>query len=992
MNRDASTTGTPIDPSESDGFDHETVEARWQREWQAAGVFDAPESPDPERASYVLAMFPYTSGELHMGHVRNYAITDAYARYRRLQGDDVLHPMGWDAFGLPAENAALQARESDPDADVTPESYTRECIAAMREDFETLGLGFDWSRELATCDPEYYRWNQWLFTEFRDAGLVDRQTRAVNWCPACETVLADEQVETDTDSDGDDGSAGEGPSNGAVEVEVCWRCDTPIVERDLEQWFFKITEYADELLEGLDDLADWPASVVDQQRNWIGRTEGAEVDFTLHVPDGESRGESDLDRRDEDVTVFTTRLDTIHGATFVALAPDHPIAAEVAERDPTVREFVDEIADPEGDEPQGVATDLTATNPATGEAIPVYVANFVLSDVGTGALMAVPAHDERDHAFAAAHDIEIRQVVAPADGDAEAEGDGDTASGADGDANADAVDADRDAEIDVESAAFTDDGVLVNSGAYDGLSSADARAALVTDLPSAESTVQYRLRDWGISRQRYWGTPIPIVHCPDCGAVSVPDEDLPVELPAFVPSTGNPLDAAEEWKATTCPECGEQAVRETDTMDTFVGSSWYYARFAGGPDAVADAPEGLPFDVDAANAWLPVDEYVGGDEHAVMHLLYARFVAKALRDLGYLDVDEPFTGLTTQGMVLGEDGAKMSKSGDNGVSPERIVREYGADTARAFALGAAEPEREFAWNPEGVDRRRRQLDRVHDLATAVGDSEDDSAGSSPGVAMPDASVLAPMDEYVARAVAATVEAVTAAYEALRFDRVMRDVDALLGLLDPYRDTGEAADVVLRRGTGVLVRLIAPIAPHVAEAAWEALGGEGLVATAAWPTPTRNLEDHAAVSRLVERTRADVRDILDTAGIDDPARIEVVVAPDWTYDALALAADAGGAGATPGELTSAVMADPEMRQRGEAAAAYAQALADEGALPANLGPERERRALERAAWLFEREFDATVDVRPAADATAELAGNARPMRPAIQIHEPDEADH
>ncbi|MFC6952503.1 leucine--tRNA ligase [Halorubellus litoreus] len=958
MNRDGSTTtgdakdpGTTPEPAANDGYDHERVEREYQTAWRDADVFEAPDDPDPASAAYVLAMFPYTSGELHMGHVRNYAITDAYARFRRLQGDDVLHPMGWDAFGLPAENAALAAREDDPDADVDPESYTRECIASMKAAFEDLGMGFDWSRELATCDPDYYRWNQWLFTEFRDAGLVDRRERAVNWCPDCETVLADEQVEE--------------VGGGANATEVCWRCDTGIEERDLEQWFFRITEYADELLDDLDALDDWPASVRDQQRNWIGRTEGAAVDFAVSVPGGEDGDGDDADD-EHAVTAFTTRLDTIHGATFFALAPDHPLAEAAAERDPAVREFVEEVADPEGDEPQGVATDMTATNPATGEEIPVYVADFVLSDVGTGALMAVPGHDERDHAFASEHDLPIRQVVAPAPDD-------------------DAEPADAD-DVDVQEAAFTDDGVLVNSGEYSGLESQAARDALVDDLPSAASTTQYRLRDWGVSRQRYWGTPIPIVHCPDCGPVSVPEDDLPVELPEFVASTGNPLDAADEWRETTCPDCGGPAERETDTMDTFVDSSWYYARFAGGEDA-ADA---APFDADAAAPWLPVDEYVGGSEHAVMHLLYARFVAKALRDLGHLDVDEPFEGLTTQGMVLGSDGAKMSKSGDNGVAPERIVREYGADTARAFALGAAEPERDFAWDPDGVERRRRLLDRVHALAEDVAASEGDApAGVDAATADRDPS---PTDEYVAREVDAAVESVTAAYDAMRFDRALRDVDALVSLLARYRDEAAADAGVLARGASVVVRVLAPVAPHVCEDAWSALQGTAVagdsgefVATAPWPVVERDVDDHDAASRFVERTREDVRDIVDTAGIDDPERIVVVVAPEWTYDALALARDAvGDDGGRPGEVTSAVMQDAAMRERGDAAAEYARDLADGGTLPANLGAARERAALERAAWLLEREFGAAIVVHAADEASDDLAGRARPGRPAIHV--------
>jgi leucyl-tRNA synthetase len=972
MNRDGSTRTTDATANgdatadddapastASDGYDHRRVEHEWQIAWRDAGTFEAPDDPDPESAVSVLAMFPYTSGKLHMGHVRNYAITDAYSRYRRMCGDDVLHPMGWDAFGLPAENAALAAREADPDADVDPESYTRECIASMKSAFESLGMGFDWSREFATCDAAYYRWNQWLFTRFRDAGLVDRRERAVNWCPSCETVLADEQVET--------------VGGGDDPTEVCWRCETAIEERDLEQWFFRITEYADELLDDLDDLAEWPASVRDQQRNWIGRTEGAEVDFAVQVPahDGDETTE-------HAVTAFTTRLDTIHGATCFALAPDHPLAEAAADRDPAVREFVEHVADPEGDEPRGVATDMIATNPATGEAIPVFVADFVLSDVGTGALMAVPAHDERDHAFATAHDVEGQQVVEPAN---------------DADGGADGAGVDPEA-VDVQDEAFTDDGILTNSGEYDGMTSAEAREALTADLASATSAVQYRLRDWGISRQRYWGTPIPIVHCEACGPVSVPVDDLPVELPEFVPDTGNPLDAAGEWKETTCPACGEAAERETDTMDTFVDSSWYYARFAGGTAPGDDAP----FDREATRPWLPVDEYVGGSEHAVMHLLYARFVTKALRDLGHLDVDEPFEGLTTQGMVLGADGAKMSKSGDNGVAPERIVREYGADTARAFVLGAAEPARDFPWSDEGVERRRRLLDRVYALAADVADATA-TVGVDATTVDATARDLSPTDAYVAREVDATVAAVTDAYDSMRFDRVLRDVDQLVSLVARYREgvgtRREADPAVVARAASVVVRALAPVAPHVCEDAWAALadidGGsgervdEGFVATAAWPTVERDLDGYDAERRVVERTREDVRDIVATADIADSDSIELVVAPAWTYDALELAREAvGDAGGRPGEVTSAVMENAAMRERGEAAAAYARDLAEGGALPANLGAERERAALERGAWLLEREFDATVDVRAAEDASDDLASRARPGRPAVHI--------
>jgi len=460
-----------------DGYDHAAVERRWQEAWDDASAYRIDD--DAEDPTYVLGMYPYPSGQLHMGHVRNYTITDAYARYRRMRGDDVLHPMGWDAFGLPAENAAKER-------DTNPRDWTFDCIETMKGQMESMGFGYDWDREITTCTPEYYRWNQWLFTRFLEEGLAERRDAEVNWCPDCETVLADEQVEG--------------------EAELCWRCDTPVGTRELEQWFLNITDYADELLDAIDDLEGWPNSVRQMQRNWIGRQHGTELSFGVGGAENASNGRTaDTESREYgDVEAFTTRVDTVFGATFFALAPDHPISEDLAETDADVRRFIEEEADPDGDEPNGVATGLTATNPMTGEGIPVYVADFVLSEVGTGALMAVPAHDERDHAFARKKGIKIRPVIAPEPDD-----------GADP------------TVPDVESSAFTDDGVLVNSGEYDGLDSETARERLTADIDTAEAATQYQLRDWGISRQRYWGTPIPIVHCPDCGAVPVPTTTSP---------------------------------------------------------------------------------------------------------------------------------------------------------------------------------------------------------------------------------------------------------------------------------------------------------------------------------------------------------------------------------------------------------------------------------------------------------------------------------
>ncbi|QCW01953.1 leucine--tRNA ligase [Natrinema pallidum] len=876
------------------GYDHATVERRWQEAWDDADVFRT--ADNVEDPTYVLGMYPYPSGKLHMGHVRNYTITDAYARFRRMQGDDVLHPMGWDAFGLPAENAAKER-------DTNPRDWTVDCIETMTEQMESMGFGYDWDREITTCTPDYYQWNQWLFSRFHEEGLVERRDADVNWCPHCETVLADEQVEG--------------------EAELCWRCETPVEQRELEQWFLQITEYADELLEDIDDLEGWPNSVRQMQRNWIGRQHGTELEF--HVEDYGP------------VEAFTTRVDTIHGATFFALAPDHPISEELAEEDDEIRRFVDHEADPDGDEPNGVETGLTATNPATGEEIPVYVADFVLSDVGTGALMAVPAHDERDHAFAEKMGIDIRPVIAP-------EPDGDEEPTA----------------PDVSESAYTEDGVLIDAGEYSGLDSETARERLTADIDSAEEATQYQLRDWGISRQRYWGTPIPVVHCDDCGPVMVPDEDLPVELPEFINTTGNPLDAAEEWQRTTCPECGADATRETDTMDTFVDSSWYFLRYVS-PDL-----EDAPFDRERANDWMPVDQYVGGIEHAVMHLLYSRFFTKVLADNEGLEHREPFTDLLAQGMVQLE-GEKMSKSKGNVVSPQRIVEEYGADTARLFMMQAAQPERDFDWSEEGVQSTYAFLERlqglVEEYAAETPDGDDDAIAS-----------------YVDAEIDATIAIATAEYDDLTFNKALRETQDLVRTLRQYADYTEPHAETYERGLSAVVRLLAPVAPHIAEELYDELGGDGFVAEAAWPTAEVDRDYVAKRRRLVENTREDIRDIVDVAGIEDPLGIDVVVAPEWKYDALEIAIESDA-----DNLIGELMQEGHIREQGDAAADYGQDLqAEREALSMTLEPDAEYAALESAAWLIEREFDAPVRVVRAAEADEDVLANAEPGRPAIEI--------
>jgi leucyl-tRNA synthetase len=881
-------------------YDHSQAQDHWRRVWEEEGVYETPE--DPADPTYVLGMFPYTSGALHMGHVRNYSITDAYARYRRMCGDDVLHPMGWDAFGLPAENAAYE-RDTDP------ESWTRSCIERMRDELRAMGFGYDWSREVTTCDPDYYQWNQWLFKRFREDGLVEYKAASVNWCPDCETVLADAQVEEPTDDH----------SHGATPDSACWRCETPVEERELDQWFFTITDYAEELHEGLDDLSGWPEGVREIQRDWIGRQAGAEV--TFEVTDH------------PDIDVFTTRLDTLHGATFVAVAPGHELAAALAEEDEAVAAYRDTVAgasrrsaDPAASSTAGVETGVTARHPLTGAAVPVYVAEYVLDDVGTGAVMGVPAHDERDHAFAREHGLPVEQVVEPTDG----------------------------GETDLPERPYAADGRLAVDAEYGGLTSEAARERL-RDHDAVEPAVTYRLRDWLISRQRYWGTPIPVVHCEDCGRVDVPDEDLPVELPEYVQTTGNPLAESEAFVETACPECGQPARRETDTMDTFVDSAWYFLRFLS--PGLADAP----FDPDLADEWLPVDVYVGGEEHATLHLLYIRFFARALSDIGLLDCREPVEQLRNQGTIL-HGGEKMSKSKGNAIAPH----EYGAETTRLFVLSAAQPEQDLEWTAEDVSAAYDLQQTLYGLVASFVDRDDARYESDVH------------DRYLEREIDRTTAAVTEAYEEFRYQQVITEIREFARLLGRYR----AYDVPYRgtytRGLRTLAKLVAPVAPSLAEEMWHTLGEDGLVAGSRWPQPLRDAADYRTERDLVETTLADVRDITDVAGIDDPDTVELVVAPEWKHRVYELARDAD-----PETSVVDAVTEDERLQRGEAAAYAADLATERPGLEPVVDGDREVEILRRAAWLLDDEFGAAVTVRRADDGE-QLAAEAEPNRPAIQI--------
>ena len=634
-------------------YSPKSIEKKWQQYWDESQVFKVGEDGNKKKY-YLLEMFPYPSGRIHMGHVRNYTIGDVVSRFMRMMGRNVLHPMGWDAFGMPAENAAIKAGTH-------PAKWTYDNIDYMRNQLKQLGFSYDWSREIATCDPSYYRWEQLFFLRMFQRGLAYRKSSYVNWCSKCQTVLANEQVE--------DGA--------------CWRCDTPVVQKEMEQWFFKITDYVDELLDYTYKLPGWPERVLVMQQNWIGKSPGSRLIFPLESGEGS-------------IQVFTTRADTLFGATFMSIAPEHPMVGDLCWGKPeqaTVLDFVErtkrskrEEREAELLEKEGVFTGRYCINPVTGEKMPIYVANFVVMAYGTGAVMAVPAHDQRDFEFAKKYGLPIRVVIKPAE-------------------------AQQTPSVEELSQAFEEDGVLVDSGEFSSMDSAAARNAITEALGKrglGELSVQHRLRDWGISRQRYWGAPIPIIYCQKCGVVPVSEQDLPVVLPLDVElleNGGSPLPVHKPFYQTTCPKCGADARRETDTMDTFVESSWYFARYA-----CPDFDKG-PLDSKRVGYWMPVDQYIGGIEHAVLHLLYSRFFVKLLRDLGYLEVDEPFMNLLTQGMVI-KDGFKMSKSKGNVVDPDELIRTYGADTVRLFCLFAAPPEKDLDWSDQGVEGSFRFLSRV----------------------------------------------------------------------------------------------------------------------------------------------------------------------------------------------------------------------------------------------------------------------------------------
>jgi leucyl-tRNA synthetase len=756
-------------------YDHKSIEAEVRNLWEQHGTFRVNEDSDKEKF-YCLSMFPYPSGRLHMGHVRNYTIGDVITRFQKMQGKNVLQPMGWDAFGLPAENAAIKNR-------VPPAKWTYENIDYMRDQLKQLGFGYDWERELATCKPDYYRWEQWLFTRLFEKGLAYKKTAAVNWCPNDETVLANEQVV--------DGR--------------CWRCDTTVERREIAQWFMKITDYAEELLSDIDKLDGWPEQVRTMQRNWIGRSEGVEMVFDVE-------GEAPL-------TIYTTRPDTLMGVTYVAVATEHPLAKKAAADNPDLQAFIDSCkaagtaeADIATMEKKGMDTGYQAIHPVSGDRVPVWVANFVLIEYGSGAVMSVPAHDTRDHAFALAYGIPIRQVIYPADG----------------------------SDFSVDDEAYVEKGVLKNSGEFDGLTSVQAFDAIADKLQSmgkGEKQVNFRLRDWGVSRQRYWGTPIPIINCDSCGAVAVPADQLPVVLPEdvdFSEGIGSPIKHMPEFYETGCPACGGKAQRETDTFDTFFESSWYYARYAC-PDADSMLDQ-------RADYWLPVDQYIGGIEHAVLHLLYARFFHKLMRDEGLIKSDEPFSHLLTQGMVL-KDGSKMSKSKGNTVDPQGLIDQYGADTVRLFTMFASPPDQSLEWDDKGVEGASRFLKRLWTIAIT-------SSGQPSAVL--DIDSLTEDQKTVRRKLHETIRKVSDDIgRRYTFNTAIAAIMELLNELYRFEDESEQGKAVMRQAVNNVVLMLSPIVPHITQKLWQQLGHDSLIIEQAWPQFDESALERDSIELVVQ---------------------------------------------------------------------------------------------------------------------------------------------
>ncbi|MBS3126028.1 leucine--tRNA ligase [Candidatus Woesearchaeota archaeon] len=884
-------------------LDFDGITKKWQKQWEKAGIFEVKKNPKRKKY-YVLEMYPYPSGSgLHMGHARNYCIGDAFARFKRMNGFNVLYPMGYDSFGLPAENAAILAKSH-------PKIFTEKAIATFIQQQKGLGLSYDWSRMFASHMPEYYRWDQWIFLKMYEKGLVYRKKSVVNWCPKCSTVLANEQVH-----------------NGK-----CWRHeDTPVEVKDLEQWFLKITDYAEELLKGIDTLAGWPEDVKTMQRNWIGRSEGAEIRFPI-------------ENSEKILTVFTTRPDTFFGITFLVYAPEHPDVMELVKGtkyEKPVREFIRKVVvedrfarTAEDKEKEGMFIGKYALNPVTKEKIPIYIANFVLYEYGTGAIIAVPAHDERDFQFAKKYKIPIKVVINPPD-----------------------------YELNPEkmSRSYMGDGIMVNSGEFDGTNNRDALPEFIRFFEKnsfGKGTVQYKLRDWLISRQRFWGCPIPMVYCSTCGIVPVPEKDLPVKLPddfKFTAGEGNPLEHCKEFVNAKCPKCSGKAKRETDTMDTFVDSSWYFLRYCDPKNTK------LPFDASEANYWMPIDTYIGGKEHATMHLIYFRFFTKFLRDLGLLKADEPAPRLFNQGM-LHKGGVVMSKSKGNVVVPEEIAKTYGIDTARLFLLFVASPDKDMEWSDKGIEGSFRFLKKFHSLIS-------------------EKKIVKKAGKEEESKLNKTVKEVTGYFEDMLFNK------AIICLMQ-FANWFNNRDSMSQESAEKLVLLMGPFTPHLCEEFWEKLGNKAFCSLQKWPAYDEKKIDARleAAEETIHTVMTDISSVLKLIKVDKPKAIKLIVSPGWKYTFMQLLKKEMETTKDIRLLIAACTKNSELKPHGQDISKLIPILVkDFKKMPETiLTQDEESRSLENAKKFFEEEFKCAVEIEKAEASKEAKAKQASPGKPAILI--------
>ena len=875
------------------------IERKWQDRWEKNGIFRTRKGG---KKFYILEMFPYpTATGLHMGHIRNYALGDAFARFKRMQGFNVLYPMGYDSFGLPAENAAIKHK-------IHPHDFTEKAIEAIRRDQKALGLSYDWNREIATHRPDYYRWNQWIFLQLYKKGLVYRKKAPVNWCATCNTVLANEQVE-----------------NGK-----CWRCKSVVVIKNLEQWFFKITQYADELLKDIDKLKNWPDNVKTMQKNWIGKSEGVEILFPVYASK-------------KVIPAFTTRSDTIYSVTFIVLAPEHPMVLDLVKGtkyEKGAREFIEktkrqslEDRTNEAKEKEGFFIGKYAVNPASEEMIPIWIANFAIMEYGTGAVMC-DAHDKRDFRFAKKYKIPLKVVIRPANNPK--------------------------FKIEDLKEAFTDDGIMINSGKFNGMKNTEALPKIADWLvknKKGNKVTNYKIRDWLISRQRYWGTPIPIIYCKKCGTVPVPINELPILLPTDIKFTGqgNPLTQSKTFAKAICPKCGSDARKETDTMDTFVDSSWYFFRYC------TPKEDRKPFTTET-NYWMSVDQYIGGIEHAILHLLYARFFTKALRDIGLTKINEPFSSLFTQGMVI-KDGAKMSKSIGNIVSQEDIAEDYGIDTARFYLLFVSSPEKELEWSDKGITGAHRFIKRVYGLLNLWKTGKEKSE----------------RDKQLISKTHSTIKSVTEKIDKFRFNLALSELMIFVNNIYSYKD--HVSKETMQEAIKYAIILLAPFIPHTAEEVWEKTGGQGFVSTHPWPKHDKKKIDKKVeiMDDFIENVRNDIREIVKLIG-KKPKEIRIYVSPDWkhtVYNTVLKNRDKK-------DLIPLIMKDQDVKKQGNKAVKFIQNLQKQKELKKMLNTKEEFYTLNVHRAGLEQEFKAKIKVVKAEESDSDKALRSEPGKPGIEV--------